>query len=122
MTRRRFRYDAQMDEIIEIRDSSNFFEEKGEAPSVISDDVGAGVNGLKHMPSGKMLDSKSAHYRETKARGLEHVGDATDFASKKAPLPKPDDYAREVKDAREQLQSNWNGTADLRRAEREGRA
>ncbi len=55
--RRRFRYDADLEAVIEIREDGNYFEEKGEAPSVISDDVGAGVNALKHMPSGKMLDS-----------------------------------------------------------------
>ncbi len=119
--RRRFRYDAEMDEVVEIRDDGNFFEEKGDAPGVISDDLKAGVNGLKHLPSGKMLDSKSAHYRENRERGLVHVGNETNFADKRETL-KADTFVREVLDAKAQMAGNWNGTADRRRAEREGRA
>lgn len=105
--RRRYRYDADLDMLVEI--GGNYFEERPQGPSVISDDVGAGVNGLRHMPSGKMLDSKSAHRAETRARGLEEVGNETSFAS---PRPKahPDDYMRAVLDAKAQISGDWNGT------------
>lgn len=110
--RTRYRWDKEMDDLVEIRDSSNYFEEeKPRGPNVISDDVGAGVNGLLHMPSGQMLDSKSAHYRESKARGREHVGNETNFAAKKSKLH-PDDYMREVLKVDAQIQGNHNGTRD----------
>ena len=107
--RTRFRWDKDLEAIVEIREGSNYYEEPPQGPAVISDDVGAGVKGLRHMPSGKMLDSKSAHYRENKARGLEHVGNETDFAIKRDP-PKGDAYTRMVMDARDQIAGDWNGT------------
>jgi hypothetical protein len=111
--RKRYRYDHDLDCLVAI-------EERPQGPNVISDDVGAGVNGLRHMPSGKMLDSKSAHYRENRARGLEHVGSETNFAVKRE-APKAEAYVREVLDAKAQLASNWNGTADRLRRENESR-
>ncbi len=117
--RRRFRYDKDYDEVVEIREDGNYFEEKGEAPAVISDDLGAGVNGLKHMPSGRMIDSKSGHRAENRARGLVEVGSQTDFAAKREP-PKAD-YGREVVDAKQQIAGNYNGTADRLAREREQR-
>jgi hypothetical protein len=112
--RRRFRYDPDLDAVVEI--GSNYFEERPEGPSVIRDDLGAGVNGLRYPPSGKQMDSKSAFRRENRARGLEEVGSETNFASKSRPR---EDYGQMVKDAHDQIQGNWNGTADwLRHKER----
>lgn len=114
--RRRYRYDADLDCLVEI--GGNYFEERPQGPAVISDDVGAGVNGLRHMPSGRMIDSKSGHRKENKARGLAEVGNESNFASKRE-KPKADDYGQMAKDAADQIQSNWNGTADwLRHQER----
>lgn len=113
--RRRFRYDPDLDAVVEI--GGNYFEEAAQGPNVISDDVGAGVNGLKHMPSGKMLDSKSAHRAENRARGLEEVGNETNFASRR-PKAHPDDYMRMVIDADAQIKGNWNGTADWLNSQR----
>lgn len=114
--RRRFRYDHDLECVVEIRD--NYFEETSQAPGVISDDLKAGVNGLKHMPSGQMLDSKSAHYRENRARGLEQVGNETNYAVKRE-RPTADDYGREVLKARDQIAGNYNGTADQLARQRE---
>lgn len=116
--RTRYRYDADLDCLVEIGGNANFFEERGQAPAVISDDVGAGVNGLRHMPSGKMLDSKSEHRRETKARGLEEVGNETNFASKRPPRSL-EEYGQMVKDSRDQIAGNYNGTADRLQRDRE---
>ena len=119
--RTRFRWDKDLECLVEIGSNANYFEEKGEAPSVISDDLKVGVNGLKHIPSGKHLDSKAAHYRENKARGLEHVGNETDFASQKE-KPKHGDYMQEAAAAQAQIQNNWNGTRDwLARQKEQGR-
>lgn len=117
--RKRFRYDPDLECVVEI--GSNYFEETPRGPNVISDDLGMGVNGLKHLPSGRMLDSKSAHYRENRARGLEHVGNETNFAVKRE-APRPDTYVREVLDAKAQLASNWNGAADRLAREKESRS
>lgn len=117
--RRRFRYDADLDCLVEIGGNSNYFEEeKPRTPNVISDDLGFGVNGLKHLPSNTMLDSKSAHYKENKRRGLEHVGGEENFASKRE-KPHPDHYMREVLKADQQIQGNWNGTADWLQRQKE---
>lgn len=116
--RTRYRYDADLDAVVPIGGGSNYYEEeKTTGPNVISDDVGAGVKGLRHMPSGKMLDSKSAHRRETKAAGLEECGN--DNPASKQPEPHRDYYGNEVKAAAEQLDGNWNGTADWARQDRE---
>lgn len=118
--RTRYRYDPDLDAVVEIR--NNYFDERAEGPNVIRDDVGAGVNGLMHFPSGKMLDSKSAHYRESRARGVEHVGGETAFAGKKISHDARY-YGQQVKDAVEQIAGNYNGTADwlARQRERSGR-
>lgn len=111
--RTRFRYDADLDAVVEIR--NNYFEETAPGPAVISDDVGAGVNGLRHMPSGMMLDSKSRHRAETKARGLIELG--SDVIP---PQPdRPTNYGQEVKDASDQIAGNYNGTADRLARDRE---
>ncbi len=104
--RRRFRYDPDLDAVVEI--GSNYFEERPQGPAVISDDVGAGVNGLRHMPSGKMLDSKAAHRAETKARGLVEVGNEQNFAAK----PPGPNYIDEVRIAKAQWEGDYNGTRD----------
>jgi len=119
--RTRYRYDAELDCLVEIGGNANYFEEKTESTNVISDNLGVGVNGLRHMPSGKMLDSKSAHRKETKARGLEEVGTEQNFAGHKARVH-PDDYMRTVIDAQQQIQGNWNGTADWLNQQRRERS
>lgn len=116
--RTRYRWDKDLECLVEVGSNANYFEEKGEAPNVISDDLGVGVNGLRHMPSGKMLDSKSAHYRENRVRGLEHVGNETDFAVKRE-KPNPHYYGEQVKTAVEQIAGNYNGTADWLARQRE---
>lgn len=116
--RTRYRYDTDLDCLVEIGGNANYFEERGTAPAVISDDVGAGVAGLRHMPSGKMLDSKSEHRRETKARGLEEVGTETNFASKRD-RPSEEYYRLKVRDAQGQIEGNWNGTGDWLQRQRE---
>lgn len=116
--RRRFYYDPDMDAVIER--GSNYFDETPRGPNVISDDVGAGVNGLQHMASGLMLDSKSRHRAENRARGLVEVGDQTDFASKRE-RPTADDYGRMAKDAHDQIAGNWNGTREWLARQKEQR-
>ncbi len=115
MSRRRFYYDADLDAVLEY--GANYFEDTARGPNVISDDIGAGVNGLRHMPSGMHSDSKSVHRRETRARGLVEIGnDRID----RQPREKHD-FVREVIDAKQQIASNYNGTADRLRREREQR-
>jgi hypothetical protein len=114
--RRRFRYDPDLETVVEI--GGNYFEEAPQGPAVISDDLGHGVDGLKHLPSGRMIDSKSGHRAENRARGLVEVGNETDFADKRE-RPKGDYYVREVIDAKQQIEGNYNGTADRLARERE---
>ncbi len=113
--RTRFRYDADLDAVVEIR--NNYFEERPKGPSVISDDVGAGIKGLRHMPTGKMLDSKSAFREADKRSGRECVGTEVNFQSQTSPPPK-DHYGQQVKQAYQQFDGNFNGIADRVRNER----
>ena len=117
--RTRYKYDADLDCLVEIGGNSNYFEEKTESANVISDNVGAGVNGLRHLPSGKMLDSKSAHRKETKARGLEEVGNDRMASQKQS--HQAVEYVQMVNDAQQQIASNWNGTADWLKNQRNNR-
>lgn len=114
--RTRYRYDADLDCLVPI--GGNFFEEAPQGPSVISDDVGFGVNGLKHMPTSKMLDSKSAFREADRRSGVECVGNEQNFESKPDATPKGY-YEREAQVAREMLSSNHNGMADRVRRENE---
>lgn len=115
--RTRFKYDADLDAIVEIRAGSNYFEETPQGPSVIRDDLGFGVNGLRHMPTGKMLDGKQAFREADKRSGRECVGNEQNFESKAAPLAK-DHYGQQVKAAYDQFSGNFNGIADRVRNER----
>ena len=111
----RFRYDKDLEEMVEIRPQSNFFEEVVRGPNVISDDIGAGVKGLRamHRADKRRFDSKSAFRRDVKDAGLLEVGN--DDMRGSAP-PKPD-YGRAVHDAYQQFESNYRGTADRVKAE-----
>lgn len=71
----RFRYDKEMDEVVEIRPSSNYFEEKAETPSVISDDLG--LKGVFNHADMKTYDSKSRYYGAVRAAGCEIMGNDT---------------------------------------------
>lgn len=107
-----YRWDKQMDCLVEVGGNSNYFEEENpRSANVISDDVGAGVRGLRHMPSGKMLDSKSRFREADKRAGRECVGNETNFASQKT-VPNKNEYRQMVVDADAQLTGNWNGTRD----------
>ncbi len=115
--RTRFRYDADLDAVVEIH--NNYFEERPEGPSIISDDIGAGVNGLRamHRTDKRHFDSKSAFRRDVKDAGLVEVGTERNFESKAIPLPK-DHYGQQVKQAFDRFDGNFNGIADRVRNER----
>ncbi len=112
-----YRWDKDLECLIEVGGNANFFEEKTISTSVISDDLKAGVKGLRHMPTGKMLDSKSAFREADRRVGVQCVGNEQNFASKPAPLPKGH-YGQAVKQAYEQFDGNYNGIADRVRNER----
>ncbi len=112
----RFRYDKDLDEVVEIRPQSNYFEpETPRGPNVISDDIGAGVKGLRamHRADKRRFDSKSAFRRDVKEAGLAEVGN--DDMRGSAP-PKPD-YGQVVKNAHDMFTGNYNGIADRVKAE-----
>ena len=113
--RTRYRYDADLECLVEIGGNANFFEEAPKSPSVISDDMGAGVNGLRAMyrKDRKHFDSKSRYRADVKANGLEISGNDDMRGS----APPPIDYGRAVKDAYERFDGNHNGMADRVRAE-----
>lgn len=120
--RTRYRYDADLDCLVEVGGNANFFEEKGQAPNVISDDLGAGVDGLRimHRLDKARTDSKSVMRRDAKAHGLEEVGTETNFASKRE-RPNAGYYVQQVKDAADQIRGNYQGTADRLARENEQR-
>lgn len=113
----RFRYDKDLDEVVEIRPQSNYFEEETKGPNVISDTMEGGVNGTRAMyrEDKKHFDSKSTYRADVKAHGLAEVGNDLNMASFRPVVPK-DYYGKRVKQAYEQFSSNHNGTADQVRA------
>ncbi len=116
--RTRYRYDKDLDAVVEVREGSNYFEERPQGPNVISDDMGAGVNGLRAMyrKDKKHFDSKSRYRADLRAHGLREVGNEQNFADKPATTPK-DHYGHLVKRAYDQFDGNYNGMADRVRAE-----
>jgi len=70
--RRRYRYDEAADMMYEV--GANYFEERKEGPAVISDDLGAGINGLRNHADGRMYDGKSAFRKGTRAAGCVEIG------------------------------------------------
>ena len=114
-----YRWDKDMDCLVEVRGNSNYFEERPQGPSVISDTMGQTVNGLRAMyrKDRKHFDSKSRYRADVRAHGLAEVGNEANFQSKPVALPK-DYYGERTRDAYEQFQSNYNGTADRVRNER----
>jgi hypothetical protein len=109
-----FRWDKDMECLVEVRSNSNYFEDP-KGPHLISDDMGAGVNGLRAMyrKDKKHFDSKSRYRADVKAHGLEISGN--DDMRGSAP-PKPD-YGQAVKAAYEQFDGNYQGMADRVKAE-----
>jgi len=113
--RTRYRYDPDLDAMVEMRSGSNYFvEDTPKGPHVISDSMG-GVNGLRAMyrKDKKHFDSKSRYRADVKAHGLEICGNDDVRGS----APPPPDYGRVVSDAYQQFDGNYNGTADRVRAE-----
>ncbi len=114
--RTRFRYDPDLDAMVEIRSGSNYFvEDTAKGPNVVSDTMGESVKGLRAMyrKDGKHFDSKSQYRADVKAHGLEISGNDDVRGSAAAPA----DYGQVVKDAWDMLRGNHNGTADRVRAE-----
>lgn len=72
--RTRYRYDADLDAVVEIRPNSNYFEEKPQGPAVISDNLNAGINGLRNHADGRMYDGKAAFREATRQAGCLEVG------------------------------------------------
>lgn len=118
--RRRFRFDPDLEAVVEI--GSNYFDDTPRGPNVITDDIGAGVNGLRamHRMDKRRFDSKSGMRKDAAEMGLKPVGDALDFASTRDKPPR-DYYGQQVNDAWQQIQGNYNGTADRLRREKEQR-
>ena len=116
--RTRYRYDADLDAVVEIREGSNYFEETPQGPQVISDTMGDNINGLRAMyrKDKKHFDSKSRYRADVRAHGLREVGNEEHYESKPAALPK-DYYGQKVKAAYEQFDGNHNGMADRVRHE-----
>ncbi len=114
----RFRYDKDLEEMVEIRPQSNYFEEVVRGPNVISDTMGNNINGLRAMyrKDKKHFDSKSRYRADVKAHGLAEVGNEQNFESKPAALPK-DHYGRIAERAWDQFAGNHNGMADRVRHE-----
>lgn len=72
MTRRTYRYDADADMVYEV--GSNYFEERKEGPSIISDYLPGGINGLRNHADGGIYDSKSRYTKAVRRAGCEIIG------------------------------------------------
>lgn len=72
--RTRYRYDADLDAVVEIRPNSNYFEERTQGPAIIRDDLPGGINGMLSHADKKTYDSKSAYTKAVRRAGCEIVG------------------------------------------------
>lgn len=104
--RRRYRYDADLDAIVEI--GSNYFEESPSGPTVIGDELPGGIHGMRSHADGKTYDSKSRYLADVRARGFEVTGNEKTFPVKQQ--AGRTDYEREAVKARDQIAGDWNGT------------
>jgi hypothetical protein len=69
--RQRFKYDKDLDCLVEIRPQANYFEEETpKGPTLIPDTLPGGVNGTQSPLDRKHYDSKSAYYGHVRDRGL----------------------------------------------------
>ena len=115
----KYRYDKDMYCIVEVRPNANYFEEeKPQSANVITDDIGAGVNGLRamHRKDRRHFDSKSAFRADVRAAGLREVGNEQNFARMPDAAPK-DQYHRIAQEAFQRFDGNHEGIADRVRAE-----
>lgn len=71
----------EADEFGMIEASLDYGFERGSAPSVISDTMAP----IKHMGTGRMIDSKSAFRADTKASGCIEIGN--EVGKPRAPIP-----------------------------------
>jgi len=69
--RTRYRYDSDLDCLVEIRPQSNYFEEETpKGPTLISDTLPGGVKGTQSPLDKKHYDSRSKYHQHVAARGL----------------------------------------------------
>lgn len=69
--RTRYRYDPDLDSLVEIGGNANYFEEeKPKGPNLIPDTLPGGVNGTQSPLDRKHYDSKAAYYGHVRDRGL----------------------------------------------------
>lgn len=73
MSRTTFIYDPDLD-CVRQKYGDNYFEEPKEGPSVITDDLKGGVNGLRNHADGRMYDGKRAFEAATRRAGAVTVG------------------------------------------------
>ena len=69
--RRRYRYDPDLDCLVEIGGNANYFEpEQPKGPTLIPDTLPGGVNGTQSPLDRKHYDSRSAYHEHVRVRGL----------------------------------------------------
>lgn len=107
--RRTYRYDADLDAVVEVHSNANYFEERPQGPSIISDDLGAGVNGLRNHADGRMYDGKSAFRQATRDAGCVEVGN--EVQRQKPPETPKHEIAETIKRAFEEERQFGSDTA-----------
>jgi len=119
----RYRYDKDLDAIVEIRDRSNYFDDRPKGPAIISDDLGAGINGLRHMATGRYHDSKSKFRADTRASGCVETGNDTPRVYDDRPTMREQraDLISDIRRARGDFGSNTGADAARAFAERNRR-
>lgn len=96
-------------ELVEL--DPNYKPPEVNAPAILLDSMPP----LMHPASGKIYESKSAFRKETKAHGLEEVGQAKGFAAKKESFSKENDIVKDLQQAKAMVDS---GTAPLTEKDR----
>jgi hypothetical protein len=69
--RTRYRYDKDLDCLVEVGGNANYFEEETpKGPTLISDTLPGGVSGTQSPLDRKHYDSRSAYHEHVRVRGL----------------------------------------------------
>ena len=113
-----YRWDRDMECLVEVRSNSNYYDDTPKGPNVISDTMGSNVNGLRAMyrTDKKHFDSKSQYRADVRARGLAEVGNDRIASTREKPTVRQ--YEQRVADTFSQIEGNYNGVADRLRNER----
>lgn len=108
--RKTFRWDEASEMMMEV--GGNFMDEPAapRGPTVISDTLPGGINGIRNHADKRIYDSKSAYYKGVRRAGCEIIGNETPKASSRETWGKRE-IGETIKRAMEETRQFGNDTS-----------